>query len=217
MKMPNELWIYDVIGRGFFEEGVTDVSVRDELKKFKDTEPLLVRINSPGGSVAHAVSIKTQLEQWKGEVNIQIDGLAASAASFIAMAGKQVAIAEGSLFMVHHPMTMVAGNAKEMRKAAELLDKLGLSLQKAYEKRSGKTAAEMTAMMDEETWLTADEAVEHGFADAKTEEKAVAFAIPAEMGFKHPPDLSLVVEPKIRPNNSIAVLQRRVELARAAV
>lgn len=215
--MPNELWIYDVIGESFFESGVTDKSVRDELKKMKDTEPLTVRINSPGGSVAHAVAIKTMLDQWKGPVSVQIDGLAASAASFIAMAGQHSTIAEGSLLMIHHPWTMAVGNASDMRKTAEVLDKLGSSLQRAYEKRTGKSADEISAMMEAETWLTADEAVEMGFVTEKIEVAAAAYEIPATMGFKHPPEKTPIVEPKPRPENSIAAMQRRIDMARTAI
>lgn len=215
--MLNELWIYDVIGESFFESGVTDKSVRDELKKFKDTEPLTVRINSPGGSVSHAVAIKTMLDQWKGPVYVQIDGLAASAASFIAMAGQQSSIAEGSLLMIHHPWTMAVGNATDMRKTADVLDKLGSSLQRAYEKRTGKSADEIAAMMEAETWLTADEAVEMGFVSEKIEVEAAAFTIPTAMGFKHPPEQAPKVEPKQRAENSIAAMQRRIDLARAVI
>src|SRR5574338_262904 len=106
--MPQELWIYDVIGESFWESGVTAKGVRDELAKMKDTDPMTVRIKSPGGAVDHAVAIKTLLDQWKGLVSVQIDGLAASAASYIAMAGSHISIAEGSLFMIHNPWTMVA-------------------------------------------------------------------------------------------------------------
>jgi ATP-dependent Clp protease, protease subunit len=215
--MPNELYIYDVIGESFFESGVTDKSVRDELKKFKNTEPLDVRINSPGGSVFHAVAIFTMLSQWKGHVNIQIDGLAASAASYIAMAGDNVTMAEGGMLMIHNPWSMAVGNAEDMRKAADMLDKVGGNLVKAYVARTGKSADDIASLMEAETWLSVDEALEHGFIHAKIEERAAAFVIPIAMGFRHPPEQTPQVEPKQRSVNSIAAMQRRIDLARACV
>lgn len=213
--MANELWIYDVIGESFWESGVTAKSVRDELAKFDKDSEILVRIKSPGGAVDHAVAIKTMLDQWKGPVNVQIDGLAASAASFIAMAGENITIAEGSLFMIHNPWTVVAGNATELRKVADIIDKLGVDLTKSYAKRSGKTAEELAQLMDAETWYTADEAIEHGFADSKVDEHLEAVVIPAIMGFKHPPQPAK--EPEQRPANRLAVLQRQVDLDKAAL
>jgi hypothetical protein len=110
---------------------------------------------------------------------------------------------------------MVAGNSKEIRKVAEMLDKQGANLQKAYQERSGKSVEELAAMMDEETWLTADESVAMGFADGKIEDvAAAAFVIPSSFGFKHPPSSS-VVQPEQRFQNDIASRQRRIDLARA--
>lgn len=213
--MPNELYIYDVIGESFWESGVTDKSVRDELKGFKANDDLSVRINSPGGSVSHAVAIKTMIEQWKGVVSIQIDGLAASAASYIAMArnAAEVTIADGSLFMIHNPWSGIIGDAKAMRKEADLLDKLGGDLAKAYAEKTGIDVAKLTAMMDEETWLNADEAVEMGFATSKIETAAAAFAVPAMFGFKNVPNKAAIAEPKQRPHNSLEAMKRRLELA----
>lgn len=213
--MANELYIYDVIGESFWESGVTDKSVRDELKGMKAGDPLSVRVNSPGGSVSHAVAIKTMIEQWKGPVSIQIDGLAASAASYISMArnASEVTIADGSLFMIHNPWSGVIGDAKTMRKEADVLDKLGGDLVKAYADRTGIDAAQLAQMMDEETWLTADEAVAQGFATAKVEVAAAAFVIPEAMGFKHVPQQVPTAEPQKRPANSIAAMKRRLELA----
>lgn len=210
--MPNELWIYDTIGEGFFESGVTDKSVRDDLAKFKNTEPLLVRINSPGGDIMQAVAIKTMLDQWKGEVSIQVDGLAASAASFIATTGGRVTMADGALYMLHNPWTVAVGDSRDMRKQAEVLDKIGGKLIEAYARRSGKGEPAITKMMDEETWLTSDECVEQGFADEVIKETAAAaFAVPAVMGFKHPP--TAPVEPKQRPAGRLAALQRQLQQA----
>jgi ATP-dependent protease ClpP protease subunit len=212
--MANELYIYDIIGAGFFEEGVTAKSVRDELAKMDKKQPIEARINSPGGDVFEAVAIRAQLEQWPAGVNVQIDGLAASAASYIATVGGTVSMAEGSMFMVHDPWTVAIGNAAEMAKAAATLDKIADSLVGAYARKSGKTDAEVRETMKAETWMTADEAIAYGLANGKSEERAAAFAIPKAFGFKHPPKPAEAA--KQRPANKLAAKQRQLDLARMA-
>lgn len=213
--MPNELWIYDVIGFGFFEDGVTGKSVRDELAAFDKKQPINVRINSPGGDVFEAVAIRAQLEQWPAGVNVQVDGLAASAASYIATVGGTVSMAEGSMFMVHDPWTVAIGNAAEMQKAAATLDKIADSLVGAYARKSGKSHDEIRETMRAESWMTADEAIAYGLANDKADERAAAFAIPKAFGFKHPPQPA--AEPKQRPHNKLAAHRRRLDLIRASI
>lgn len=208
--MDNTLYIYDIIGAGFFEEGVTAKSVRDELSKMDKTQRLTVRINSPGGSVFDGVAIRAQLEQWAAGVDVKVDGIAASAASYIATAGDSVAMAEGSMLMVHDPWTFAIGNAAEMQKAAATLDKIADSMVGAYAKKSGKSNEEVRQTMKDETWLSADEAIAYGLADEKSDEKAAAFAIPAAFGFKNPP--SEPEQPKPRHKNELAAMRRRLEL-----
>ena len=208
--MDNTLYIYDIIGAGFFEEGVTAKSVRDELSKMDKTQRLTVRINSPGGSVFDGVAIRAQLEQWAAGVDVKVDGIAASAASYIATAGDKVSMAEGSMLMVHDPWTFAIGNAAEMQKAAATLDKIADSMVGAYAKKSGKSNEEVRQTMKDETWLSADEAIAYGLADEKSDEKAAAFAIPAAFGFKNPP--SEPEQPKPRHKNELAAMRRRLEL-----
>ena len=208
--MDNTLYIYDIIGAGFFEEGVTAKSVRDELSKMDKTQRLTVRINSPGGSVFDGVAIRAQLEQWAAGVDVKVDGIAASAASYIATAGDSVAMAEGSMLMVHDPWTFAIGNAAEMQKAAATLDKIADSMVGAYAKKSGKSNEEVRQTMKDETWLSADEAIAYGLADEKSDEKAAAFAIPAAFGFKNPP--AEPEQPKPRHKNELAAMRRRLEL-----
>lgn len=197
-----ELWIYDVIGEDFFGEGVTPKAVRDQLQKMDKTEPLLVRINSPGGSVFDGVAIKTLLDEWPAQVNVQVDGIAASAASYIAMAGDTVTMANGSMMMVHMPWSVVVGNASDMRKEAELLDKVGDQLAMAYATKSGQSMDVVKAALEAETWYTADEAVQHGLADAVLSSPAKAFNVPQEFGYKHAP--KVVVEAAATPSERIA-------------
>lgn len=212
--MPNELWIYDVIGESFWESGVTSKGVRDELAEMDSSEKLTVRINSPGGDVFHAVAIRTLLSEWEAGVDVKIDGLAASAASFIATVGDTVSIAEGSMYMIHDPWTVAIGNAQELTKAVARLEKIGDSIRKIYEWRTSKTSDELKAAMQAETWLTADEALEWGFADSKSGEKAADFAIPQAMGYKNAPQPSVVL-PKQRSFQQVGALQRRIDLARS--
>lgn len=210
--MSNELYIYDVIGRGWFEEGVTAKGVRDELAKFNKNERVQVRINSPGGDVFEGVAIRAQLEQWAAGVDVFVDGLAASAASYIATASDNVVMAEGSMLMVHDPWTCACGNADEMQRAAATLDKIAESMVGAYAKKSGKSGEDVRATMKAESWLSADEAIEYGLANAKSDTPVMAFAIPKAFGFKHPPQP--VAEPKQRATNRLAAMQRQLDLAR---
>ena len=160
--MANELWIYDTIGEGFFSAGVTAKAVRDDLAKMDTKQRLTVRINSPGGDVFEAVAINALLSEWKGGVDVQVDGLAASAASYIATVGDKVTMAEGSMLMIHDPWTVAVGNAEEMQRAADTLDKIADNLVGAYSRKSGLASAEVRDIMRAETWLTADEAVAKG-------------------------------------------------------
>lgn len=210
--MPNELFVYDVIGEGFFEAGVTAKGVRDELAKFDKKRPISVHVNSPGGDVFEGVAIRTQLAEWKAGVNVFVDGLAASAASYIATVGDTVTMAAGSMLMIHDPWSFVVGNSAEMLKASETLDKIADNLVAAYVAKSGQSAESVREAMRAETWYTADEAVAFGLADAEEKElKAAAFAIPEAFGYKAPPIPTQ--KPKPRPHNSVAALQRQLDIA----
>ncbi len=174
--MAQEIWLYGVVG----EEGYGDVSaldVRDELAKFRKSEPVVVRINSPGGSVYEAVSISTQLAQWPGGVDVQVDGLSASAASYIGTIGRTVAIARDGSIMVHDAWTMAIGNSEDMQKASEHLDRVSESLVAAYVAKTGKSRAEVRRTMKAETWFTAEGAVEYGLADVIVGEDGKAQAM----------------------------------------
>lgn len=212
--MPNELYILDIIGSGWFEEGVTTRSVRDELAKLNKDERLTVYIDSPGGDVFQGVAIRAQIAQWPSGVDVMVLGLAASAASFIATAGDKVSMAEGSMLMVHDPWTIAVGNADDFRKAAGMLDQIAENIVGAYAKKSGKGDEEIRAIMKAETWMSPEKAIEFGLADEKTAEPARAFKIPAAFGFKHPPCPAEVA--KQRAANKIAAMQRQLDLARAA-
>lgn len=163
----SEIWIYDEIGPEFWGL-VSAKQVIRELDAIGKGNPVTVRINSPGGSVIEGQAIYNALRRHSeqgGKVAVEIDSLAASMASYIAMAGDTIRIAENAMFMVHLPWTVAMGNAEALRKTADVLDKFGESAIDVYAKRTGTDAEIVREMLTEETWLTAQEALEHGFAD----------------------------------------------------
>lgn len=133
-----------------------------------------LRINSPGGSVVEGTAIYNALRRHQGGLTVHIDAMAASMASVIAMAGSPVYIADNALLMIHNPWTVSMGESKDLRKEADLLDKLKVNLRNAYVRKTGMNETDISAMMDAETWLDAVEAVALGFADAIEEGVAAA-------------------------------------------
>lgn len=135
-----------------------------------------LRINSPGGSVFAARAMEQALRDHKGGVIVHIDGLAASAATFIAMAGEEVIMAKGAMFMIHKAWAGMWGNANDLRKEADLLDKIDGTLAQTYADKTGKDLALVANWMADETWFTASEALEHGFATSIADADAKASA-----------------------------------------
>ena len=126
---------------------------------------MTVWLNSPGGDCVAAAQIYNMLKEYPGNVTVKIDGIAASAASLIAMAGNEVLMSPVSMMMIHNPLTMAFGNADEMKKAAEMLDEVKDSIINAYELKTGLSRSKLSHLMDNETWMNAVKAVELGFAD----------------------------------------------------
>ena len=135
----------------------------DEL--FAGKGPVTVWLNSPGGDCIAASQIYTMLMDYKDDVTVKIDGIAASAASVIAMAGTRVLMAPTALMMIHNPMTMAYGNQADMEKAIEMLDEVKESIMNAYEIKTSLSRAKLSHLMDSETWMNAYKAIELGFAD----------------------------------------------------
>ena len=162
-----EVFIYDEIGRGFFGGGVAPDDLIKAVKgmKLKANETLNVRINSPGGDVFDGNTIYNYLRSIKQQVTVTIDGLAASAASIIAMAGDTIRMPENSFLMIHNPWMFVAGDSRVMRKVADDLDEIREGAIKTYLSHSNVERDELVQMLDDETWLGADKAIELGFAD----------------------------------------------------
>ena len=139
-----------------------------------DAGTIHLRINSPGGSVFAARAMEQALREHKARIVVHIDGIAASAATFIAMAGDEIVMNKGAMFMIHKAWTWTAGNADDLAKEAGLLAKIDGTLAQTYADRTGKDVETINGWMADETWFTADEAVEYGFADKLAETEARA-------------------------------------------
>jgi ATP-dependent Clp protease protease subunit len=155
------IMVYDEIG--FF-----GVSAREFVPQLKDisARTIHLHVNSPGGDVMDGLAIANALREHSARVVTHIDALAASIASVIALAGDYVRMADNAFLMIHNPYMLAIGNATELRKGADLLDKIGGSIVNEYVKKSGASADEMKTLMDAETWFTAAEAKAQGLIDA---------------------------------------------------
>lgn len=147
----------------WFDDDVTPQLFKDEL--MSGSGNITVWINSPGGDCVAAAQIYNMLMDYKGDVTVKIDGIAASAASVIAMAGTKVLVSPVSMLMIHNPMTAAFGNSDEMQRAIEMLGSVKDSIINAYEIKTGLSRAKLSHLMDAETWMDANKAVELGFAD----------------------------------------------------
>lgn len=170
---PAEVFIYDEIGRGFFGGGVAAEDFVAAIKALKlgAGDELTVRINSPGGNLFDGTTIYNYLRSSKARVVVRIDGVAASAASIVAMAGDRIEMPENAFLFIHNPWMVAAGDAAVMRKAADDLDQMREGAVATYLRRTGDkvSRAQLIEMLDAETWLTAEQSVQHGFADAVDE------------------------------------------------
>lgn len=165
------VYVYDVIG-GLFG-GVDAEQMTRDLSEI-EAKTINLRINSPGGDVFEARAIATALKEHPAEVVAHVDGLAASAATTIAMAADRVEISDGGFFMIHNAWTLAIGNKSDMLDSAALLEKVDQAIASDYMNKTGADAEQVKQWMDDETWFTAQEAVEHGFADSVKEDKAKA-------------------------------------------
>ena len=158
------LYLEGVIAEeSWFSDDITPAMFKEEL--FSGNGPITLHINSPGGDCIAASQIYTMLMDYPGDVTVQIDGMAASAASVIAMAGTRVCMSPTSMMMIHNPFTMAMGDTEEMRKAIQLLDEVKESIINAYQIKTGLSRDELSKLMDCETWMNALKAKELGFCD----------------------------------------------------
>lgn len=176
----NVIEIFDVIGYDYWTGGgITTKSISDQLKSFNGQD-VEVQINSPGGDMFEGIGIYNVLNDYPGKVTVKILALAASAASIIAMAGTDIQIGQGAFIMIHNCWVVAMGNRHDMQQVAEYLAPFDEALASIYVKRTGEKLADVTSMMDAETYLATDKAIELGFADKSiasnmlTEDKTAA-------------------------------------------
>lgn len=172
-----ELFIYgEITSYKWDDSDTTAQSFKEDLEGLGDIKSLNIYINSPGGSVFQGQAIYTILKRHKAKVNVYVDGLAASIASVIAMAGDTIFMPKNAMMMIHNPWTFAMGNAKDFRKVADDLDKIRGSLVESYLNKTGDkmTNEKLDELLDGETWLSAQECFDYGLCDELLEDKKVA-------------------------------------------
>jgi ATP-dependent protease ClpP protease subunit len=182
-----EIWLYGVIGSDWFGDGVTAKQFAADLRALGDVSTIDLRVNSDGGLVTDARAMWTLLVEHKAKITTHIDGIAASAASFVALAGDEIIIAEGGFIMIHNARGGCYGEAKDMRDAALVLELVNGTMRDTYAARTKQTTAQIEKWMNAETWFTGAEAVKYGFADRIVENVRVAACVSSPERFKNLP------------------------------
>jgi ATP-dependent Clp protease protease subunit len=196
---PNEAVLYlngTIAEESWFDDEVTPKIFKEELENHQGD--ITVWINSPGGDCIAAAQIYNLLIEHKGNVTVKIDGIAASAASVIAMAGTTVKMSPVAMLMIHNPMTIAYGNTSEMEKAIEMLQEVKESIINAYELKTGLSRNKLSKLMDNETWMDARKAVELGFADEMMERNTKNL---------EPPSVSMMYSETVLTNSLIDKLK----------
>lgn len=194
-----DVLIYDQIGRSFFDEGVTAKAFAENLRTFKGVKTINVRINSPGGNVFDATAIFNTLRNHGAKVIAHIEGAALSAASLIAMAGDEIRMAANGFLMIHDPSSVARGRAEDMRKHAEMLDRVKATLVATYATRTKQPSDVIAKMMSDETWLSAEDAKAKGFADTISGASPVVAAFDPEQFTNVPQELRVALQKEPKP------------------
>lgn len=197
-----DIYIYDEIG-GW---GISARRFTEDLISLGNLSHINLHIHSPGGEVFDGIAIYNQLKNHSATITVYIDGLAASMASVIAMVGDTVIMPKNAMMMIHKPWGVSWGDANDMREYADLLDKLENVLIPAYVAKTGKTTEEITAMLEQETWLDGDECVEHGFAD-KVIEPVKAMASLTSKRIEEFSSMPSAIKNQIKPKNTTSPTQ----------
>lgn len=183
-----DFWMYGDIGGGLWGDmpGCSAKDLAESLNAMGKLDTINCYMNSPGGDVFEGLAIYNILARNPATVNVYVDGLAASIASVICMAGDSITMASNAFMMIHDPWTMALGDACDMREMADRLDAVKCQLVDTYAARTGMKAADVSKLMCDETWMNAEDAVAKGFATAKTDAVAVAASI-SNFKFKNAP------------------------------
>lgn len=202
-----DVFIYGEITKWAWEEygEVSSITFKNELDSLGDVDTIHLYINSPGGSVFEGIAIHNMLKRHQARIIVHVDALAASIASVIAMAGDEIRMPKNSMLMIHNPWTFAIGNASELRKQADDLDRIGQSAIQSYLQKSGDKLDEETLkdLLDAETWLSADEALEYGLCDIVEEANEVAALV----------DESLVKQYKNVPQQILQPQQKTTQMS----
>jgi ATP-dependent protease ClpP protease subunit len=194
-----DLWVYDVIGDDWYDPSLTAKELCQKIAAI-DTAEIVLHLASPGGSVSDGLAIYNALVSHPATVTSQVEGWTASMATILALAGETVTMFDNCLFMIHNPLLLCVGNARELREQADWLDRVGGIMQAIYMARCTKTEDELQAALDAETYLSADEAKDWGFVTdvvAAQQAAAVSSSIPGAfeaMGFAQCHTVSLIDE-----------------------
>jgi len=206
-----EIIIYADIGSSFWSDGVSAKSFSDELDLLpKSVTEISVRLNSPGGDVFDGMTIYNRLKQHKAKVIVHVDGMAASIASIIMLAGDEVIMGEGAMVMIHKPWTGVWGNSDVLDHTSDTLLQLEDQMTTIYMRRSKLSREEIRVMLRDETWFGAEKAIEYGFAD-KVVETAVPIAASAtnRPWMKRTPEIKATVSSLVAP--AISDLKAKIQ------
>jgi ATP-dependent Clp endopeptidase proteolytic subunit ClpP len=168
-----DIYLFDEIGESFFG-GVTAKEMQQAIESVKNSKSITLHINSPGGDFFAGLAIYNTLKKYRDKLTTSVEGLAASAASFVALAGSRVEMAESSWIMIHDAHSVVAGNAAGLREMAEKLDGFSDTISAIYSDKTGKSKEEMRDAMRAETWLNASDAKAMGFIDEINSQLKVA-------------------------------------------
>lgn len=193
-----EIVLYGVIGESFWSKGVTLEQFRNDLKALGKVKKIDLRINSDGGDVFDGRAMYSLLADHPAKIVAHVDGLAASIASVIAMAGDEIRMADGSFMMIHNPWGGAVGDANDMRRMADLLDSVAGTIINTYAARTKQKPDKIRELMDAETWMTANEAKTLGFTDFVAEPVKAAASV-------RDPDLYKNLPSALRPKRSLAI------------
>ncbi len=225
MKMSDDdnkqadIFIYgQIVSYQWDDTDTTATSFKKDLDDLGDVNTINLHINSPGGSVFEGVAIGNMLKQHNAEVNVYVDALAASIASVIAMSGDTIFMPKNSMLMIHNPSSIVWGNANDMRKAADDLDKIGLSMQSTYLNRAGNKLDQETLqeLMDNETWLSADEALLYGLCDEVEDDNQAIACVSKDLFAKYHNVPKVLLSGNITNSVSQSEMEQRKKIAEVA-
>lgn len=205
-----EILIYDGIGKDWWGDGVTAKQFVEDLRALGNPRTLSVRINSGGGDVFDGIAIHGALARHPARKVVHVDGIAASAASLIAMAGDEIRMGAGTFVMIHNPATLAMGDSREMRRVADVLESVANQMGEIYSARTGQPSVTLRAWMDAETWMDPDQAVANGFADG-VDDETIKMAASLDLNrFRNVPSTLRVESKRSRPGPRLAAMQAKV-------